>query len=141
MSEFYEETKDLSWTDYCEKYNTDTLCFEDKKRNILVTIAEGCGDNLTYEDRIDGYVAYWYAEVYSLADGNCGGGLMLLESYIGDSGETVGELIAFLEENADAFDGIKGIPLAETLIDPDEGDDRFYSVYEPAELQRYKYAV
>lgn len=126
-----DEILKMKWGDYCDRFNTDTMYFHDKSRDILITVAQGTGDNLGEEDIEEGYVDYWYAEVYSKTNGNCGGGLLLLETYISDDNKTIEETIAYLEENADMFDGISGISLKGTFIRVDQGED-LYAEFEQA---------
>ena len=111
--------KELKWSEYCNEHSTDKLYFYDGY--TFVTIAEGDGSNLDYEDEEAGYVDYWYAEVYTRDLGNCGGGLLLLKEYISAQNQTLTEIVKFLKKNKDAFDGI-GTPILDCLIDPEEGE-------------------
>jgi hypothetical protein len=132
-----EELLKMQWNTYCENYETDTLFFYDAVTGKFIIIAEGTGDNLTCEDAEDGYTAYWNCEVYTRAQGNCGGGMLLLENGIDENGETVGEIIAFLEENASEFDGVEGISLSASLLDPEEGEN-LECEFQQAEMEKFR---
>lgn len=114
---------EMKWNDYCQKYETDAMYFHDEEKGKLIMIAEGTGDNLIQEDLDDGFVDYWYAEVYTKALGNCGGGMLTLKSFIKEDNKTIGEIIDFLQENADAFDGVADTSLKNTLIDAERGEE------------------
>ena len=102
---FYDDIKDLKWTEYCKKFNTETLYFTDKDESKLITVAEGSGDNLTNEDIDEGYKDYWYVEVYN-NEGGIGGGMLLLPKLIKETNMTIAETIKFIQDNKDAFDEV-----------------------------------
>jgi hypothetical protein len=113
--------KSLRWKEYCEKYKTDSLYFYGSE--TLCVISEGCGDNLDYEDEEEGYVDYWYCEVYNKTEGNCGGGMLMVKEYIQNKNLTIEETVKYLQENASLFDGLDGIDLMATLVDPELGEE------------------
>lgn len=56
--------------------------------NQLLSIKEGSGDNLSYEDREQGYVDYIYYTQYSLESGEpeeIDGGMVLQKSYLAET--------------------------------------------------------
>ncbi len=122
------------WNDYCKENCTDKMYFADAEHSVLVTIAEGSGDNLEKEDIAEGYVDYWYGEVYTTKDGNCGGGFQLLTTLIQQDNKTLSEIIDEIIE-ADIIDGIQGLPLKDMLINPSDGEDIEYE-FEEAEMRR-----
>ena len=98
-----KELLNMTWEEYC-RAGTDTMYFYDGK--TFIEISEGDGSNLSYEDEEMGYVDYWYAEVYTEEAGNCGGGLLLVKEAIQEENRSIGEIIEFLKDNADAFDEV-----------------------------------
>ncbi len=105
FSTFYNDIKDLNWTDYCKRFHTETLYFTDKDESKLITVAEGSGDNLTNEDIDEGLKDYWYVEVYN-NEGNIGGGMLLLPELIKETNMNIAETIKFIQDNKDAFDEV-----------------------------------
>lgn len=128
----------LKWRRYCSRYSTDTLYFYDG--TSLVTIAEGDGSNLDNEDRMNRYVDYWSADVYTKDQGNCGGGLLLLREYIKVTNRPLKEIINFIRENVDAFDNIDS-SIFDHLIDVEKGkklEEEFQSLEMKKNFEAFK---
>ena len=109
----------MRWLDYVATYKTDGIFFLDTKTETFVAIFEGTGDNLLDEDIENGYVDYWYVEVYDNAGWIYnGGGQLLLTEVTRETNPTVDEIIKYVFANADMLE----IPAREMpIMDPREG--------------------
>ncbi len=116
-----EDIKHAHWMEYCLGNNTDSLYFFDADAQKLVVISEGSGDNIDDEDLQNGYVDYWYCEVYSWIEGDIGGGIMLRKTLIADDNDQLGVIIRSLDADKDLFDGIGDMDLTQTFIMPEDG--------------------
>lgn len=112
----------MHWNDYCDKNDTDTLYLANNDRSRLCIIAEGSGDNLDAEDEKAGYVDYFNIEVYDKNEdcfGECGGGFLMMEEYIGDKNPTLLEIIQMAREFDDScFD-----PKECEILSVEEGEE------------------
>lgn len=64
--------------------------------NQLLIIKEGSGDNLSYEDREEGYVDYIYYTQYSLNSGDpdeIDGGMILQKTYLAETYDSLESVI------------------------------------------------
>lgn len=114
----------LKWSEFLEKYDPDfeeKMHFASEDGNVYLFIAEGSGDNLEPEDEEDGYVDYWYSEVYTRDNGNSGGGFHMRSTYIRKDNQTIEQILDEIISE-DIIEGIEGLPLKEMLITSDEGD-------------------
>ena len=114
---------EILWSQYCKTHHTDTLYFFDPKQRLLVTIAEGTGENLDECDYEAGYVDYWNSEVYSYENGNVGGGILMVSTLIVNNDQKISDLLCLFEDNKELLLDMDGdIDLKQTMLPPEEGE-------------------
>ncbi len=109
----------LHWNDYCLENKTETLYFINADKTKLIMISEGSGEALEQEDTNEGYVDYWYANVY-FKDGSTSGGFMFLKEVIKAENETIKDIVVSIIANESAFDDVD-LENCE-IVDPYEGE-------------------
>ncbi len=105
----------MTWEDYCEEYDAEALYFTNKKKDMLLVVTEGTGDNLSREDLADGYVDYWNVEGYGKAEG----GFVLLKAPICETNPTIFEIVKTINEQM----GPEMIPKDRVFMDPEKGEE------------------
>ncbi len=118
---------ELTYREYCSKYDDEHIYLVSKDRSFVLSISEGSGDNLDADDEEDGYVDYWYVEGIDKDGTECGGGFLMLTELIRDANPTVAEIID-LAKNSDELDDQDLIRTTEYIV-PNEGEE-IYNKYD-----------
>ena len=88
--------------------------------NQLVIIKEGSGDNLSKQEREEGYKDYIYYTQYSLEDGECeevDGGIIIEKEFLQDKYKTLYETISSVLRMA--YDGIPEYIILKKMVHKD----------------------
>ncbi len=109
----------MTWQNYCEEYQTDTLYFVNDDQSQLVMVAEGSGDNLDREDEAEGYVDYFYIECYG--PGPRDGGMLMRTTLISEDNPTIEEIVNECNEFEENLIPIKSGEFH--IINPETGSD------------------